>query len=108
MSLYAQYIKERLDKRSLESDKGFITYRFFEDLCYIEDIFVSQEHRHQNIAADMADKVSIEAKEHRCKAIICSVVPSANFCTDSLKAALAYGFRINSAANNLIVLRKEL
>lgn len=107
-SLYGQYIKERADKEIIEDERGFATYLFMDDGCYIEDIFVRKEYRSKGIAKEMLDKISIIAKEKGCKKIIGTVVPSYKSSTYSLQAAFSYGFKLDSSRQNLIVYVKEL
>ena len=107
-SLYGQYIKERLNKEILEDEKGFATYSFIDDGCYIEDIFVSKNYRQHGIAKSMLDKISIIAKEKGCTKLIGSVVPTCNGSTDSLQAAFSYGFKLDSCTQNLIVYIKRI
>lgn len=108
MSLFAEYIKERLDKEIMEDHRGFATYCFIDDGCYIEDIFVKKEFRDQDIAKEMLDKISVIAKERNISKLIGTVVPSANGSTDSLSAAFSYGFKLDSSSQNLIVFTKDL
>lgn len=107
-SLYGQYIKERLNKDIIETDKGFATYYFVNDSCYIEDIYIKSEFRKSNEASKLADQISIIAKEKGYKKLCGSVVPSSNNSTESLKVLLAYGFKLDSSVNNFIIMVKEL
>jgi GNAT superfamily N-acetyltransferase len=102
-SLYAQYIQEREGKSILESDKGYATYSFTDDGCYIEDIFVIKEHRKSGEAARLADQIVEIARQKGCKKLYGSISPSANGSTASLKVLLSYGFRLSSSANNFIL-----
>lgn len=108
MSLFASYIKERENKDIIETDKGFATYYFVNDGCYIQDIYVNPDHRKECVAADMADQIASIAKEKGCDKLYGSVSPSANGSTSSLKVLLAYGFSLHSAANNFIVMVKDI
>lgn len=109
MSLYGQYIKERLGKEILEcADKGFATYSFKDNSCYIEDIYVCPDNRHEHIASHMTNSIAEIAKNKGCTSLLGSIVPSANYSTDSLKALLAYGFELDSCINNFIVLKKDI
>lgn len=108
MSLYAQYIKERDNKNIIEDEKGFATYCFIKDGTYIQDIYVHPDHRHSHVASQYADKIAQIAREKGHTKLFGSVRPSANFSTESLKVLLAYGFRIDSAAQDAIFLVKEI
>jgi len=108
MSLYADYIKQREGKEIVETDIGFATYTIVKDGMYIEDIFVSSDHRHSGEAARMADQIADIAREKGLKKLFGSVVPTANHSTTSLKVLIAYGFRLSSSTNNFILLEKDL
>lgn len=108
MSLFGDYIKQRENKDIVESDKGFATYSVVKDGIYIEDIFVSADHRHSGEAAKMADKIADIAREKGLNKLFGSVSPSALGSTTSLKVLLAYGFELNSSTNNFIWLEKKL
>lgn len=108
MSLYAEYIREREGKEIVEDEKGFVTYTFVPEGCYVVDIYVKPEFRKQGHAAALTDVVACVAKGKGCSKLIGSVCPQAKGSTDSLKALLAYGFQLDSCAPNLIYLKKEL
>lgn len=109
-SLYSKYVHERLGKQVLEVEHGFATYIFMDDqkAVYIEDIYVDPDFRKSGIASEMANQITLIAIEKGYKKIIGTVVPSTNGSTDSLKTMLAYGFRLDSTTNNLILLTKEI
>lgn len=108
MSLYSEYVKERLNKEVIENENGFATYLFMDDGVYVEDIFVRKEYRDKGIAKEMLDQISIIAKEKGCKKMIGTVVPSTEGSTHSLQAAFSYGFKLDSCRQNLIVYTKEI
>jgi ribosomal protein S18 acetylase RimI-like enzyme len=108
MSLYADYLRERTDKRILEDEKGFVTYYFINDGVYLEDIYVSPDYRHSGVASEMADKVAEIAKEQGCTKMFGTICPAANNSTEGLKVLLAYGFRLDSCVNNFIALKKDI
>lgn len=107
-SLFSQYIKERSNKEIIEDERGFATYLFMDDGVYVEDIFVSKDYRNQGVAKEMLDKISVIAKEKGYKRMIGTTVPSSNGASSSLQAALAYGFKLDSSRQNLIVYVKGL
>jgi len=107
-SNYSLYLKERENREIFEDEKGFATYSFSEDSCYIQDIFVKEEHRKEGIASYYADKISEIAREKGCKYLTGSVCPMAHGSTESLKVLLGYGFKLESSINNFIFFKKEL
>lgn len=108
MSLYKDYVCELGGRDVIESDKGFATYSFYEDSVYIEDIFISPDFRKTNEASRMADQIASIAKSRGCKKMIGSVIPNNKGSTESLKVLLAYGFKLDSSTNNLILMKKDL
>ncbi len=110
MSLYGQYILERTTDKIVESPSGFATYRYINDgkSVYIIDIFTVPESRKKGDAAALADIIAEEAKAKGCSEMLGTVCPSAKGSTISMKVLLAYGFELQSAVNDGIVLRKEL
>lgn len=110
LSLYGQYISERTQDAVLESEYGFLTYRYLDDgkTVYIIDIYVVPEERHKNRAAEMADIVAQSAKIKGCTEMIGTVIPSTKNSTASLKVLLGYGMTLKSSGNDVIVFRKDL
>ena len=108
MSLFGDYIKERLDKSIVENEHGFCTYFFVNDGVYIEDLYVSPEHRKSHVAAKLADQVAEIAKEKGFKRMYGSVQPSAKGSTASLKVLLAYGMSLESSGPNAILMSKGI
>jgi predicted GNAT family acetyltransferase len=107
-SNYALYIQERENKSIVEDERGFATYFYLEDAVYIEDIFVKREFRKQGVASEYADKIAEEARSKNFFKMLGTVSPKANGSTNSLKALLAYGFKLDSSDNNVIYLTKDL
>lgn len=108
-SLYAQYLKERTDDKIIESEQGFITYRYLNnDQVYIVDIFVLPEFRKKKWASVFANIVCARAKQNGCKTLIGSVNPSCHGADDSIKVLMAYGMSVYSSTDNLILFRKDL
>ena len=109
-SLYAQYLHERTEDDIIETDMGFVTFRYINEgkSAYIIDIFVLPEFRRRGAMKDLADKVVKEAKTLGCTELIGTVVPSTKGSTISLKALLGYGMSLLSSANNVIIFRKDI
>lgn len=108
MSLYASYLKEREGKEIIESEIGFATYYFLDDGCYIQDIFVLKDYRKIGEASRLAEEIEKIAKSKGYKKLYGTVCPLANGSTESIKALLAYGFKLNSSVSNLIAFVKDL
>lgn len=107
-SMYADYTKEIHDREVFETDSGFVVYEFKDETCYIADIFIKKECRRSGIASDLARHVETLAKEKGAKTLLGSIIPTTNGATESMRAMLAYGFRIQSAHENFIWLKKAI
>jgi len=109
MSLYADYIAENTHGHVIETEKGFASYVFSDEkTCYIKDIYVVPEFRHEREASDIADHIERLAKARGCTSLLGSVVPSAKGSTTSLKVLLAYGFKLESSSSDFILFRKGI
>jgi GNAT superfamily N-acetyltransferase len=91
-SLYAQYIKERNNRGTVETKDGFATFEFINDkIVYIVDIYVVPKKRKAGVARDLADSIISAVKPMGVTQIIGSVdVNSINWET-SEAVLLAYG-----------------
>lgn len=108
-SLYKQYLEEKTTDKIIESDKGFITYRYVDEkTVYIIDLFILPELRRDHVASFLADSIVEEAKLKGCTKLLGSVVPSNKNSTQSLNVLLGYGMVLESSSNNFIVFRKDI
>lgn len=112
MSLLADYNKERAGRDTIESRRGFLTYKALptdeEPKEYrIFDLYVVPKYRRVGEAAKMADQVASIAKQNGCKILTGSVDTTANGSTESTKVLLAYGFKILRAEGHMIYFLKE-
>lgn len=109
MSIYADYLKELIGDEAIESDIGFATYRFTDEkTIYIVDIYVRPDFRKSGEASKFADQVVEIGKKKGCTKVIGTVVPSRKGSTDSMKALLGYGFKLESSGNDFIILGKGI
>lgn len=112
MSVYGDYIKERLNDEIIERDEGFATYRYLDhdgiSSVYIVDIYVRPDFRKTKVASEMADSIVEKAMTRGCKRLLGTVVPSASRSTDSLKVLIGYGMDLISSAQDMIVFKKEI
>lgn len=107
-SLFGKYIKERNNKEIVENEKGFMTYYFIGDACYIEDVYVLPEYRRTKQCVEFGEQVEKIAKEKGCTKMYGSVVPSAPYSTINLMGLLNFGWRLDSSTNNFILVTKDL
>jgi len=109
MSMYADYIKEKTDHHIYETEQGFATYRYLnEKQVHIMDVYIIPDFRRSGTASAIGDAIVDIAKLRGCTELIGSVIPSTKNSTDSLKFLLSYGFKLDSSAHDLIVLKKEI
>lgn len=110
MSLYADYLKEKTGHFVLEIENGFASYKYLDDgkTVYIIDIYVRPEFRKTKIASTIADSIVEIAVKNGCNSLLGTIMPSNKGSTTSLKFLLSYGMHLDSSANDLIVLRKEI
>lgn len=109
MSLWGQYIQERLGHLIIEDDFGFISYQFLDgDACFIEDMFVIPEMRQKGRGSALCMQLENVCKSAKIKSLRCSVWPEARNATESMKVILAYGFCLSHITDDLIYFSKEL
>lgn len=107
-SHYADYIKEREGFDIIEDQYGFATYKIFGEECYLRDIYVTPQYRRSSIAMSYCDQIEQIAKESGCKFLTGSIAIGANGNTESLKAVLAAGFKLQRTTMDGIILIKEI
>ena len=109
MSLYADYIKERENKSIVESEKGFATYKIFDNgECYLQDLYVAPEFRKTGIATEMADEVVKIAKDKGCSILLGSVSMDGTEPTRNMKVFLGYDMQLHKVIGNMIFLKKDI
>lgn len=107
-SLYARYVKEREGFSIIEHPHGFATYKITGDACYIRDIYVVPERRHDKLASHLADEVALLARQQQCTKLVGTVSTSAYGHEASLRVLLAYGFDLSECHEGYLVLTKIL
>jgi len=109
MSMYSEYIKEKLGDDVIETEQGFATYRFSDPTTvYILNIYIRPDYRKSGAATDIADIIRDIAKKKGCTKMLGSVVPSTKDSTISLKVLLGYGMKLDSSTNDFILFSKEI
>lgn len=112
MSLYAEYIKERLNDDILETDEGFLTYRYIDwngqKAIYIIDLYIIPSKRKTGLATSFADKVVAKAKTKGCTIAIGSVSTFAKTKEQSIGVLLAYGMKIAGYEPDSIIFLKAI
>jgi GNAT superfamily N-acetyltransferase len=69
VSLYANFLKERIGKDILEDDKSYVTFCGYRDGIIVEDVYVAPEHRKQGLAIKRIYDVVELCKQHSIKKI---------------------------------------
>lgn len=108
LDLYEKYLSERVNKKLLKFKNAFATYVIEGEECYIEDIYVLPEIRQKGVASALANEITKIAKEAGCTYLTGSIDPTTNGATESMKALLAYGFKLAGLHGKLIVLVKHI
>ena len=111
--MWLNYLKERDPSINvIELPEGFATYKYMDlgsaKAVYIEDIYVSPEHRDENIASKMSQMVQDKAKLDGCEYLLGTVCPESKGSTASLKVLLAHGMTLLKSEPNLVWFYKEL
>lgn len=108
MSLFGQYIKERVNKEIVENDYGFATYQFVNDGIYIEDVYISPAFRKSGMAVEFEQEITKIAKERGLNKLYTSVAVGTPDCSENLARLIKHGSKLNSANNNTIYVVKEI
>lgn len=109
-SAQARFVKEREGFDTLENEGGYFEYKIEGDNCYIRTMYILPELRGQGLAKKLAQELTAIAKEMGCKTLTGSVVPSLNptMATESMAMQIKYGFKLLSAHEDFIILKKEI
>jgi len=109
VSLYGQYIKERLGRGILETEDGFATFDYItDDTVYIVDLYVVPEKRRSHVAANLADKIVEQAIKDGKKFLLGSVDLGAKGAEDSIKVLQAYGMTLYKEAQPMLFFLKQI
>jgi GNAT superfamily N-acetyltransferase len=108
ISSYGLYIYEREGKFIVEDSRGYATYVYWPDALYIEDMFVKPEFRKLGTGTELADAIYELARARGVRKVVTTVVAKAGGSTESIKAILAHGFKLDSTNNEFIFLTKNI
>ena len=108
MSLWTNYLKERLGYDAVETEAGFITYRIKGAVCEIFDIYVAPEFRRGRKGWTLVDEVVATAKQQNCTLLMGYIWAGINGASESMSAHLAYGFKIYTADGGKITMTKDI
>jgi hypothetical protein len=109
MSLYSEYVKERENFDTVESESGFATYQIYDNgECYIKDIFVTKEARNTKLSYEMEEQINNIAKLKNCHTLIGSVCLDGFNSSKSLQILLNDKWLIYKIVGNMIFVKKEV
>lgn len=108
MSLWADYVRERLGWETLEVEGGFISFSLSGTEFTVEELYVRPELRGGPLAKRLADEAFRVARESGAKRVWAKVVPGLPGSEHALKSNLHYGFRLAGVKGNDIILVKEV
>jgi predicted GNAT family acetyltransferase len=107
-SLYSQYNSECRNKQTIENDNGFLVYSIDHGILYIEDYFVTPEHRGTGLLEDMASFAIEIGKSKGCKQLLGSVDIQTKDSTVCVEKLIKYGMKIYSLKGNVIYFMKDI
>lgn len=96
MSLYSDYIKEREGKITIETDKGFISYKHFPKLrqLYVSELYVIPSERQSGAGEFFLNQVIEIAQDLGCTHIAATCDRTTNGWELVHKAAIKRNFKI--------------
>ena len=107
-SNWALYVEEREGLQVLEKGYGFVCYKINGEECFIQAIFIRKENRLKKMGTNLMDEISEIAKKEGCKFMTATITKFDSDATSSLRAALAYGFKLADANNGTILITKKI
>ncbi len=109
LSLYAQYVAERLGRGIVETEDGFATFDYIsDDTVYIVDLYVTPEKRKSRVASTIADKICEEAVKSGRKYLLGSVDTTTKGAESSVKVLQAYGMHFHKEAKPMLFFAKQI
>ena len=109
MSLYAKYLKERLNTEVIEIDHAFITYtKVNEKRYYIVDVFVEKGYRKNGLGHILSDMVKEIAIKDGATELLGSVDLTASGVTESIAVIIADGFKYSHSSGNGMYFIKQI
>lgn len=103
-TLYAKYIKEREGGFLLENEFGFISYKFVDQECFIMNMYIEQSEQAKGHGRALIAKLNKIAGDADCNVISANVHLWDEHSSETLAAALATGFKVTAANNNVLVI----
>lgn len=108
MSHYAKYAKEREGAETIEDEKGFISYKIQDGVCFITDMFVDPDFRNLSIGKGFVKLVEEEAKEKGIETMMCTACTEAVNVKESIAFIKSNEYMIFNTVNTMIYFVKEI
>lgn len=109
MSLYAEYVTERTNRKVIEDENGFIIYEYIPgEIVFITDFFVTKEKRRQRIGFNLVDKVVEQAVKDGKTHILGSADLNAKNVLESIATIKAYGMTLCREASPTLFFSKPI
>lgn len=109
--MYRAYLLERREMRVVEDPKarGFATFNITPGKAvYVQDAYVGPEFRRSGVMTELGDAIVAIARAEGCTLLYGSVDNTVAGATESMKALLAYGFRLLTIDGARIILVKDI
>ena len=102
MSLWAEYVKEKYSKESIEEENGFAIYYMIpsNSELYVEDIYVRPEFRRKGEFISLIKKLVKVAIDNEAEKVSCFVYLLSNHPEESMLWILKLGFKVSHATQD--------
>lgn len=106
--LYSQYIYERMGQSSLWRDFGFIAYKMSNKECFLAEMFIHREHRSIGKGRELLNSLIELARGNGAEVITANIYLRDKNSTGTLIAAIACGFEVSKANNDVLLISLKL
>jgi hypothetical protein len=107
-SLFADYQKEREGIETIETEKGFISYKVEFPNCEIIDCYTKRGLRESGIATFLANQVFEICKDAGVVSVFCRTDDQASGVDISKKAIERFGFKFFKKKENITLFKMEV
>lgn len=106
--MYAQYLKERVGRETLQTEWGFVSYELRDDHMYLVDLFIVPTHRQNGLGTELGNRMIELAEELKLDRIITTISPYTPGSEVSLGMALKMNFKLYKTDEYGIYLERNL
>lgn len=107
-SHFADYMLERENAEIIETEKGFVCFKFEDENCIITDIYIAPEFRNGQVGRDFGKQVEEKAKEKGLDCVYCYADKNALNFNDSVNFILKNKYIIQNIDGNLVYFKKGI